>query len=205
MIQNLHRTDGRVNRFGEYHSVALRTLFRRTTDRDVARDLYGAIVNQARQPGFYAEMGVPDTVDGRFEMICLHAFLVLRRLRADKSDSALSQALFDTMFEDMDRNLREMGAGDLGVGRRVKAMAKALYGRIAAYDAGLDADRAKLVEALLRNAYGTVEPTPDQASRLAEYMLRENDSLRTAGPSELRAGRVAFGPAGAAAAGDRQQ
>ena len=199
MIQNLHRTDGRVNRFEEYHSLALRTLFRRTTDRDAARDLYGVIVNQARQPGFYAEMGVPDTVDGRFEMICLHAFLVLRRLRADKSESALSQGLFDTMFEDMDRNLREMGAGDLGVGRRVKAMAKALYGRIAAYDAGLDGDRSTLVESLIRNAYGTVEPTPDQAGRLADYMVRENESLRAVGQAELRAGHIAFGPADAAA------
>ncbi|MDP6954163.1 MAG: ubiquinol-cytochrome C chaperone family protein, partial [Alphaproteobacteria bacterium] len=75
--------------------------------------LYGALVAQARRPEFYADLGVPDTVDGRFDMIMLHLSLLLRRLRGD--DEALAQAVLDTTFDDMDRNLREMGAGDLGV------------------------------------------------------------------------------------------
>ena len=173
--------------------MAIRNWFRRSSDLRAAHDLYGAIVAQARQPVFYSELGVPDTVDGRFEMICLHTFLVLHQLKTDKADSAFSQALFDTMFEDMDRNLREMGAGDLGVGRRVKAMAKALYGRIAAYEDGLGGDRSKLTGALMRNVYATGDVAPDVADRLADYMLRENESLRQADRTALRAGRVAFG------------
>ena len=80
---------------------------------------------QARQPGFYRDCGVPDSVDGRFELIALHTFLVLHRLKADATDTeALGQALFDVMFQDMDQSLRELGAGDLGVGPRVKRMAQ---------------------------------------------------------------------------------
>ena len=173
--------------------MALKALLRRKSEKAAARDLYAAVVTQARQPDFYTDFGVPDTVDGRFEMICLHAFLVLRRLRDDKSDSALSQALFDTMFDDMDGNLREMGAGDLGVGRRVKTMAKALYGRIGAYEAGLDADRSTLAEALTRNALATAEVSADQPFRLADYVIRESDALKAADLADLRAGRVAFG------------
>ena len=100
--------------------------------------LYVRAVKQARQPKFYADMGVPDNVDGRFDMIALHVFLILRRLKQENARSqATAQALLDAMFTDMDRGLRELGAGDLGVGRRVKVMAKAFYGRVAAYDRGL--------------------------------------------------------------------
>lgn len=98
--------------------------------------LYRAIVIQARQTVFYSVHGVPDSVDGRYEMIALHVFLVLQQLKAS-GEGGLAQDLFDTMFADMDQSLREMGAGDLGVGRRVRAMAEGLYGRIAAYEAGL--------------------------------------------------------------------
>ncbi len=96
-------------------------LFRRTRRRDSAVALYDIIVAQSRMPGFYLHCGVPDTVDGRFDMIALHAFIVLRRLKDRRRDTA--QELLEAMFDDMDRSLREMGAGDLGVGRRVKTMA----------------------------------------------------------------------------------
>ena len=112
-------------------------LFRPDPTSAVARRLYEAVVAQARQPVFFAEWEVPDTVDGRFEMVALHAHLLLRRLRDGGPAADLAQALFDVMFADMDASLREMGAGDLGVGRRVKQMATAFYGRMAAYDAGL--------------------------------------------------------------------
>src|SRR5581483_7180724 len=140
----------------------LSRLFRRGAGQEPpAALLYRSVVEQARRPEFYAAFGVPDTVDGRFDMIALHMFLVLHRLKA--ADPDLGQALFDTMFADMDRSLREMGAGDLGVGRRVRAMAEALSGRIAAYDAGLSADDAALAGALRRNLYGTVpDRVPDE-------------------------------------------
>src|SRR5579885_2019728 len=103
--------------------------------KPAAAALYRAVVAQARAPAFYVAYGVPDTLDGRFDLIALHMFLVLHRLKSDTDASTVSQALFDIMFDDMDRSLREMGVGDLGVGRRVRAMAEALYGRMAAYEA----------------------------------------------------------------------
>ncbi len=167
--------------------------------------IYAAWVTQAREPWFYAELGVPDTVEGRFEMIALHGFLVLHRLKAAQADGwseaeALSQAVFDLMFHDMDRNLREMGTGDIGVAHRVKALIKSFYGRIAAYEEGL-ADAAKLDAALVRNVYGGAAPDGAPA-QLADY-LRDSVSALAALPyDDLRGGRLVFAalPASAAAA-----
>ena len=179
--------------------MALRNLLGRPATERAAERLYSSAVEQAREPAFYLHCGVPDTVDGRFEMIALHVFLVLRRLRqggAGASDTA--QALFDAMFVDMDRSLREMGIGDLGVGRRVKAMAKAFYGRVAAYDHGLDdgdAAATALDDALLRNVYRGAAPEPAALAALARYMRREAQALAAQTLSGLIEGRVAFGPA----------
>src|SRR5690349_8287815 len=89
---------------------------RQTDHKPAAAALYRAVVGQARTPAFYVAYGVPDTLDGRFDLIALHMFLVLHRLKTDSLAANLSQALFDIMFDDMDRSLREMGVGDLGVG-----------------------------------------------------------------------------------------
>ncbi len=179
------------------------TLFRSTRNPVPAADLYDAIVAKAREPAFYVDLGVPDTVNGRFEMVALHAFLVLRRLKAaGEPVSGLGQVLFDTMFADMDLSLREMGAGDLGVGRRVKAMAEGFYGRIAAYDAALaSADREALAEALRRNVYGTLKPPeapPAHAvAALARYVADSAGSLAAQDDSELAVGKPRFATLGA--------
>jgi cytochrome b pre-mRNA-processing protein 3 len=151
-----------------------------------AQQLYALLVQQARAPAFYAALGVPDSLDGRFEMVALHVFVALRRLKQAGRD-ALAQALFDAMFADMDRSLREIGVGDLSVGKRVKEMARALYGRIAAYEAGLAAsDDALLIEALVRNLYGTVAPPPaDAAAALARYLRQAAARLDAVAPAEL--------------------
>ena len=99
------------------------------------RPLYEAIVAAARHPVAYAEWGVPDTLDGRFDMITLHMFLVLDRLKGE--DRAFRQELVDEFFRDMDRSLRELGVGDLSVGKKVRKMAEVFYGRLAAYDRAL--------------------------------------------------------------------
>src|SRR5262245_48094906 len=112
----------------------LSRLFRRPAPVADPYPLYAAAIAQARQPVFYAGLRVPDTVDGRFELVALHVFLILQRLKSEPEATPFAQALFDTMFADMDRNLREMGVGDLSVGKKVKAMAQGLYGRIAAYE-----------------------------------------------------------------------
>src|SRR3990172_2570155 len=125
--------------------------WRRREADDSARKLYEAIVAQARRMEFYAALGVADTVSGRFDMVALHMFLALRRLRGPGADGkgaadqrALAQALLDVMFDDMDASLRELGVGDLGVGRRVQAMAEGFYGRAAAFEAVLGQSEAAL-------------------------------------------------------------
>jgi cytochrome b pre-mRNA-processing protein 3 len=170
-------------------------IFRVGRSEAPARRLYLSLVAQARQPGFYLRCRVPDTVDGRFDMILLHAFLVLRRLKRDHPRTAdLAQAVFDLMFADMDRNLREMGVGDLAVGRRVKAMAAAFYGRIAAYEAGLDDGEAALAEALRRNLFRKANPTPADIDAVAAYVRREARALDAQPLASLMAGMVSFGP-----------
>ena len=163
-----------------------------------AADLYGAVVAQARRIPFYRDLGVPDTVDGRFEMIVLHTVLILGRLRQEgDGGAALSQALFDVLLDDMDRSLRELGVGDLGVGRRVKAMGKAFYGRADAYEAALGADGGAgdnaLANALRRNLYGTVEADDHQIAVIIAYIRREIAGLAGQPGRDLLAGKVAFG------------
>jgi cytochrome b pre-mRNA-processing protein 3 len=174
--------------------MVLGRLFRRNAREAQARSLYLKVVEQARRPEFYRHCGVPDTLDGRFELIALHAFLVLHRLKSQQSGSAdLAQALFDTLFLDMDQSLRELGAGDLGVGRRVKQMAQGLYGRIAAYEAGLHGPGDELQAALRRNLYGTVQPGPGSLESVADYLRREADALAQQNLADLMAGELAFG------------
>jgi cytochrome b pre-mRNA-processing protein 3 len=161
---------------------------------EAAASLYRAVVAQARQPRFYAEYGVPDSVDGRFELLALHMFFLLHHLKAgDAAAAKLAQLLFDTMFSDMDRSLREMGAGDLGVGKRVRAMAEGLYGRMAAYEAGLAGDDATLAAALRRNLYGTVQDAEPSALRgLCAYMRAVAQHLGGQTQAQLAQGEITF-------------
>lgn len=176
--------------------MALGNLLRRSAAARAAEELYVGAVAQARDPGFYLRCGVPDTVDGRFDMIALHVYLLLRRLRTGGAAAgATAQALFDTMFADMDRNLREMGVGDLGVGRRVKAMAQAFYGRMSAYDRGMDGNGETLETALARNVYRGAQTAPVALAALASYVRREAHALSVQPLDGLLAGRNTFGPA----------
>lgn len=162
-----------------------------------ARLLYARIVQQARRTEFYTAHDVPDTLDGRFEMIALHTFLVLHRLKRMGAEP-LAQALFDVLFLDMDENLREMGVGDLSVGKRVKQMIRAFYGRIAAYEAGLEAAPGALEAALERNLYGTVRPSPEALAGMAAYLRREAAALAGQDGTMLSNGILSFGvPSGA--------
>ena len=158
--------------------MPLTSLFRRNRYRTEAHAAYVSIVEQARAPEFFLQLDVPDTLDGQFEMIALHMFLVLNRLKAEHESTAdFAQALFDAMFADLDRGLREMGATDIGVGRRVKEMAKGFYGRIAAYEGGLKGTDTILGDALKRNLYGTVQPRPEALAAMMGYMRSEAQTL----------------------------
>lgn len=165
--------------------------FRRDPDEAGAEQLYAAVIAQARRPAFYGAAGVPDSLDGRFELVALHVYLVLRRLKgADLPAQALAQGLVDLFFADMDASLREMGAGDLGVGKRVQRMAAGFYGRVAAYD-GANAPGG-IAEALKRNLYGTVAASAAQIAAMAAYFSRAQALVDALPLAEIAAGRLRF-------------
>jgi cytochrome b pre-mRNA-processing protein 3 len=167
-------------------------------DRNMT-SLYGAIVAQARAAAFYSHCGVPDTVEGRFELIVLHLVLVLRRLDPGAPDykdryrgSRISQNLFDVFCRDLDDNLREMGVGDLAVPRRMRTFGEAFYGRQAAYRAALAADStAPLEDALARNILGRTDVDTD-AVRLARYVRATAARLETETENALVSGTAHF-------------
>lgn len=172
-------------------------LFNRRNAPSPARHLHARIVEQARQPVFYAALGVPDTLDGRFELIALHCFLVMHRLKAEPSGVGLARELVEAMFADIDASLREMGAGDLGVGKRVKKMGQAFYGRVAAYDGALS-NRAALEAALRRNLYGTTSAAPATAvEAVSVYVMNCANQLERQDISDLSSGYLEFPPVSA--------
>lgn len=167
------------------------------TRRSSAASLYAAAVIAGRRPVFYAEWDVPDTLDGRFDMIALHVVLVCRRLSGmGRTGAALSQALFDTMLQDMDRSLREMGVGDTGVGKRVKTMAKALLGRVEAYDLGLSSGEEALAAAVMRNVFRSDGVPSKAAVRIAAYAVDLDRRLLGQDDGALLDGRVDLGTGG---------
>ena len=139
----------------------------RIAPRGTIEAIYGMIVTQAREPLFYRDLAVPDTVNGRFDLLVLHLWLVLRRLRVTEGAAGLSQALFDRFCNDMDDNLREMGVGDLTVPKRMQAFGEAFYGRTAAYDMALEAGDEPLAQALCKNILNGERI--ESARRLALY------------------------------------
>jgi len=167
--------------------MILNRLFRKGPSPE--RRLYEAIVAAARHPFPYAEWGVPDSLDGRFDMISLHLFLVLDRLKGEAQE--FRQALVDEFFLDMDRSLREMGVGDLSVGKKVRKMAESFYGRVRAYSEATAEGRDKLMAALERNVYPD-GATPGAAEKLASYALGARASLAEQKSQSLLAGAIEF-------------
>jgi cytochrome b pre-mRNA-processing protein 3 len=166
---------------------------KKISERTVAK-LYGTIVEQARRPEFFTSLGVPDTLEGRFETVALHAWLVMRRLAQGGAPvAAFNQALCDFMFSDMDFNLRELGASDMKVGEKVKELAIHYNGRVHAYEAGLSAaEPGALVDALDRNLYGSTLPDSAHVTAMAAYVRRQQAHLDDFPIDRLLAGDVTF-------------
>lgn len=170
-----------------------RLFARRRRNEAIAYSLYGTIVAQAREPALYRDWNVPDTLDGRFDMIVLHAFLLFHRMKSETPDERrIGQLVFDIFLKDMDRNLREMGVSDVGVPKKLKKMAEAFYGRVQAYDVAITAgDHAALADAITRNVFpdGGGEAGAKALTDYAEAAVR----LLAAQPvDEILAGRIAF-------------
>jgi cytochrome b pre-mRNA-processing protein 3 len=159
-------------------------LFRKNPAADAVYAVYTAIVAQSRQPVFYADWGIPDTVTGRFDMISLHLALLFYRLRTEGARARdFSQAVFDLFFKDMDRSLREMGIGDLAVPKKIQKMGGAFFGLLRGLGAAMDAvDAASLQGLLIRNVYEGGDATG--APLLAAYLQAESQRL-AAFPAEV--------------------
>lgn len=146
------------------------------------RCLYDGLVSRARQPVFFQDFAVADTLDGRFDVLVLHAWLVLAELKGGIG----AQGLTDMIFTGFDEAMREQGAGDMGIARKLKAMADAFYGRMTAYDAAKN--ESELAAALAKNLWrGAV--VDNRALALAAYALRARKSLKQSLPDALD-----FGP-----------
>jgi cytochrome b pre-mRNA-processing protein 3 len=175
--------------------MILATWRARRANRNLIEQLHGEIVAAARRPALYLDFQAPDTLDGRFEMIALHAGLVLRRLGAISGlGDDIGQDLADCVFRHFDDALREIGIGDTSVPKRIKKMAEAFYGRNKAYAEGL-ADPASegLERALARNVYGAENLADAPAApALARYARACALALEAQGVADFAAGRIIF-------------
>lgn len=162
----------------------------RSARRVKAEALYRAIVRQTRRPEFYRAGGVADTFEGRFDLLVVHLALVLRRLKGEGAhEKAVAQLLLDLFFADMDAALRELGVGDSGVGRRVRRMSEAFYGRLEAYDAGLSsADDEALRAALIRNLYDGKAAASGRAGVMVRYLREAARHLERIGSDKIDEG-----------------
>lgn len=166
----------------------LNALRRNSEKNRLIQVLYAALTAQARQPAFFREYGVADTIDGRFDMVALHAWLVFGRLAAtDRKD--LVQALSDAIFVSFDEALREQGSGDMGMGPRMKKLALAFNGRMQAYETATD--ETAMRDAILRNVYRGEARFEREAQALARYAFAVREHLKIADPLD---GRLEFGP-----------
>ncbi|ATU92070.1 ubiquinol-cytochrome C chaperone family protein [Phyllobacterium zundukense] len=162
--------------------------------------LYDAIVAAARQPYFYSDLDVPDSPLGRYEMLSLHVFLFMRRIKGrTPALKSIGQEVTDEFFRDVDHSLRELGIGDSGVPKRMKKLARMFYGRIESYDKALASnDYSALVAALARNVRPDSENWPG-ASALGNYVLQASRHLEDQSDDMIASGKVTFPEAGAAA------
>ncbi|HEY3638282.1 MAG TPA: ubiquinol-cytochrome C chaperone family protein [Rhizomicrobium sp.] len=165
----------------------LKTLGERKARRRIAISLCASLSAQARDHVFFATYGVSDTMDGRFDVLVLHAWMVLEAL-GFQGEQELAQSLVDVVFVRLDEALREQGAGDMGMSRRIKKMASAFYGRLRAYDEARN--ETELGAALIRNLYRGDTSHIEQASQLAKYVIAARARL---GHSRLADGEAEFG------------
>lgn len=163
------------------------------SNRNITAAVYSAIVAAARQPGFYAALGVPDTPLGRYEMLSVHLFLFLHRFKGfGGAEGALAQEVADSFVTDVDDSLRQLGIGDMGIGKRVRKLTRMFYGRAASYGEACEArDRVALAAALHRN----ILPEAGEwagAERLADYVLESVEHLAGQPNAAMLSGRIEF-------------
>lgn len=172
---------------------------RKRKNREIVDGLYRQLTAVARDPAYYADMHVPDTVMGRFEMLTLTMVLFFRRTHdSGRALEQLAQDVVDTFFEDMDHSLRELGVGDVSVPKRMKKLARMFYGRARSYGDALSAgDAEALAESLQRNLYPSDKQnnrkSPADMQPLAAAAIDLESRFKTLKDEDLLAGVLAVG------------
>ncbi|MFT4934989.1 MAG: cytochrome b pre-mRNA-processing protein 3 [Pseudoalteromonas distincta] len=171
--------------------MILERLFRPKPAKIAGQKLYAGVVSQARRPDFYSRLGAPDTVEGRFELYSLHVVLLLDRLkRQGAAAGVVAQALFDAYVSALDDALREMGVGDLSVGKKMRKLGEAFYGRVKSYETALASlpDGGPLGALITRTVYAEAEGAPAEA--LVAYVMRQRQALADQPLEGILAGEV---------------
>ncbi len=169
----------------------LKNLFLKKTLNNPAQNVFKIIVEQSRKNFFYEELNVPDTFEGRFEILVLHTFLVVRCLKGDKLRKNLGRGVMTKLFDDFDLSLREMGIGDMGIGHKIKTMADSFYGRCKAYEDGLNSEDKNLQDAIIRNIFRGVSEQKISLF-LTNYVKRQAKIIEMLSFQEIKEGKFNF-------------
>ena len=162
-------------------------IFKNLKNNNEVKIFYNNIVFLARNEDLYTKGGVPDTIDGRFELIILHCHLFIKHLVSlGKVEKVFSQQLINYMVTDFDRSLREIGVGDLSVGKKIKFMVSAYYGRANAYDKAIKANNKTLDDVLKKNLYGTIKPNTDEIKYMEKYIKNLLNLINSTKDNQLK-------------------
>lgn len=171
-------------------------LSKKKTLNDVGHKLFSIVIEQSRAAIFYSELAVEDSLDGRFDLMSLHMAMILQKLdqnKLDKDTVKLKQIVQEIMFDNLDLTLREVGVGDLGVGKKIKVMAEAFYGRMMVYQ-GLfgSKDLHEMTSALQRNLYREKDVAPEILTAMTQYVYDQNGQIENQDMANIMTGDVSF-------------
>jgi cytochrome b pre-mRNA-processing protein 3 len=178
----------------------MKSLFRKAFAPEIPREkvgaLYGSLMAAARTPAFFEKLGLADTFENRFELLVLHMFLVLNRLKPEGSASRdIMRGLTEYMIDDIDRTFREMGVGDVGVAKRMKKVVSAFYGRVLAYEKAFQSqDEKDILRALDRNVFAEMDTDIPRLTAMREYMLQQRAALAKQPLEAFNEGTASFAP-----------
>ena len=182
-----------INPNNKEYSNMLGFLFKDKKLKNVAYLLFSKVIEQSRLPVFYTDYLVEDSIDGRFDLMALHMSILINKLDQSAQSADLKRMLQEAMFDNLDLTMREIGVGDLGVGKKVKIMAEAFYGRMNIYQENLNrSDQDNMQKAILRNLYRQRNIPPAVLEKLADYYFTQGQYINNQTVSDIMLGNIAF-------------
>ena len=173
--------------------IMFKWLKNRAEKRQKANNLYNLAANHARHPEFYQSYQVPDSITGRYELLCIHIFLLLDRLRSSKADSELSQMLTEILVKELERAYRDSGFRDLAIPKNIKRLVAGFYERASAYKSGLNAsNQEELQDAINRYVFTGATTVDERSKRLALYLINARQALNMVVREDIENTNFAF-------------